>query len=492
MLSSPEIAVAMLAAGVAASVGLYWSGRQAGRKTETGAASQEPLSMLFDAGVLHHGTATALRRFALIPGAHLWDDLHETLAHRFPAFPDAPGDGEAGCITLHADDADDIQRVEISWRGPLCWVTCSDRAPSVAGGHDPAATASKLASETTPHPAWQTDRKGDVIWHNTAYQSLFQKVHGRLPDKGDRLFDPTSAEGGTRAALHPTQGDPIWFELISQDRDGWTMHHATSIDALVKAEDAQRSFVQTLAKTFAHLPIGLAVFDRDDQLFLFNPAMLELSALPVAFLTARPTMLSFFDQLRENRRMPEPKNYGAWRKEIMELVAAAADGRYRETWSLEDGRTYSVQGRPHPDGATVFLFEDISAEISLTRNFRSELEMTQHLLDKVEDAMAVFSPSGILTFCNRAYRDLWQQKPDAAFADVTIADCVAIWRQTATTDLGWQRLLTMPGRKGPREPLNGTVTLHSGLRLSCVCEPIASGGTLMRFRAVQEVATALA
>ena len=60
------------------------------------------------------------------------------------------------------------------------------------------------------------------------------------------------------------------------------------------------------------------------------------------------------------------------------MIAAATDGRYQETWSLENGQTYSIRGRPHPDGATAFLIEDITAEVTLTRNFRAELEQSQN------------------------------------------------------------------------------------------------------------------
>ena len=115
-------------------------------------------------------------------------------------------------------------------------------------------------------------------------------------------------------------------------------------------------------------------------------------------------MVSFFDQLRESRRMPEPKNYKNWRQEIAEVIAAATDGRYQETWSLENGKTYSIRGRPHPDGATAFLIEDITAEVTLTRNFRAELEQSQSLLDKLEDGFAVFSASGVFDYAR--YADL--------------------------------------------------------------------------------------
>jgi hypothetical protein len=87
---------------------------------------------------------------------------------------------------------------------------------------------------------------------------------------------------------------------------------------------------------------------------LFNPALIDLTALPADFLSARPNLLSFFDRLRDHRMMPEPKNYGSWRHQMADLVAAAADGRYQETWSLPSGAVYSVSGQPHPDGAVAF------------------------------------------------------------------------------------------------------------------------------------------
>jgi len=101
--------------------------------------------------------------------------------------------------------------------------------------------------------------------------------------------------------------------------------------------------------------------------------------------------------------MPEPKNYKTWRHRMADLISAAETGQFEETWSLETGQTYRVTGRPHPDGAIAFLLEDISTEVLLTRNFRAELEMGQSLVDTFDDALAVFSHAGVLTFSNKAY-----------------------------------------------------------------------------------------
>nr|WP_245216564.1 PAS-domain containing protein [Sagittula salina] len=244
---------------------------------------------------------------------------------------------------------------------------------------------------------------------------------------------------------------------------------------------AQRHFVQTLTKTFAHLPIGLAVFDKNRQLVLFNPALVDLTHLRVDFLAARPNLLSFFDTMRENRMMPEPKNYTNWRDQLYQVITAAREDRYAETWNLPSGLTYKITGRPHPDGAVAFLMEDISAEISLTRRFRSELELTQSVLDCLDDSVAVFSRLGVLIFSNAAYRERWKSDPDSAFAEVTIVDATRDWRDACELSSIWTEMrefvLTLRERASWEAPLR---TLQ-GEDLLCIVEPVAAGATMVRF-----------
>ena len=61
---------------------------------------------------------------------------------------------------------------------------------------------------------------------------------------------------------------------------------------------ALRRFVETLTETFAHIRIGLAIFDREQRLGLFNPAFAELMRLDPAWLAARPDLPSVLEQLR--------------------------------------------------------------------------------------------------------------------------------------------------------------------------------------------------
>ena len=78
---------------------------------------------------------------------------------------------------------------------------------------------------------------------------------------------------------------------------------------------------------------------------------------------------------------------------------------------LPSGKIFRVTGRPHPQGALAFLFEDISTAIMLERKYRSELELSQATLDRMSEAVAVFDASGMLVFVNSAFETLWGLDP---------------------------------------------------------------------------------
>lgn len=184
--------------------------------------------------------------------------------------------------------------------------------------------------------------------------------------------------------------------------------------------------------------------------------------------------------------MPEPKNYNSWRDQLSELVDAAASGQYQETWSLASGSVYSVSGRPHPDGAVAFLFEDITAEITLTRRFRSDLELWQTVFDNLDDAIAVFSETGGLIFSNAAYQELWNVTPENTFAQTTVLDSIRIWQTQCKASPVWGDIRDFVSMHENRAEWWAEVILNSDQNLICTVTPIQRGATIIRFSRTNE------
>jgi len=483
-----------VASAFAALVLMSMFGRKGGRKraAQPLAVEIEPTIFLFEERDLADATPPARALLnTLPPGPSDWDRLASFVSTRIPDFRATMAMlAETGRVDLVAPENPNF-RLGAEWVGALARLTLSDRASEGRGvvvdglslaAQDAEITALREVSDLLPVPVWRSAEDGTVSWANKAYLALIGAADFGWPVPV--LFDLPAdlAHTGASRRLRPGGDGPAhWFDCRSFASGQGTLNVALPADAIVRAEGTLREFVQTLSKTFADLSVGLAVFDRQRQLALFNPALIDLTSLGAEFLIGRPTLFAFLDRLREARIVPEPKDYTGWRQRMSALEKAAAAGHYEETWTLTTGQTYKVTGRPHPDGAVAFLFEDISAEISLTRRFRSEIEMGQAVVDALDDAVAVFSAQGDLVMSNTAYVGLWGVDPGASLGTMPAIEATRHWASASQPSPVWGDLRDFIGGGAERAEWDGEVTLLDGRALTCRVFPLAGGATLVRF-----------
>ncbi|MGC9370698.1 MAG: PAS-domain containing protein [Paracoccaceae bacterium] len=453
---------------------------------------------LFDGETLLDATPRARRFLVNGPeGLADWPRLAALLSQRFPGFPQAmarlPETGQAvledrqGRPGLRARLSNGVTRITLL--RPDTRETGPIDGPSLTALEEELGILRRVVTHI-PTLAWAQDDEGTVTWANRAYLAL---VEQRLPDGAEltwplpRLFETDPLTAGVaemaphRVVLETPGHAPQWFDCTAVARPGGPLFFAHCATATVRAESALQNFRQTLTKTFADLPIGLAIFNRARELVMFNPALTDLCALEPQFLIARPSLTAFLDKLRDKQMMPEPKDYKSWRQRMTALEQEAANGAYQETWTLPTGQTYRVSGRPHPDGAVAFLFEDISAEISLTRRFRSELELGQAVIDGLDEAIAVFSPAGVLTLSNAAYARLWGVDPSVTLCEIGIGEASEHWQAACKPSPVWARARHFVCRFGERTAARHEVTMKDDTRLICRLQPLSGGATLIGF-----------
>lgn len=453
---------------------------------------------LFDGDTLVDASPGARRLLSMIGGdATPWQRLIAFLSPRFP-------DMEARLATLPSsgnlslaptDPAAVSFSLQADWRGGLTRVRLTDRSSTTTAAEYDSLALRALEDEvsnlrsvvaSTPALMWQENPAGEVMWANRAYLTA---LLGNARDDLSliwplpRLFQdlPAPKDGVSREQID-LRGKPHWFDVTRIGTATATYFFATSADAAVQAEHALRDFMQTLTKTFAHLSIGLAIFDKQRRLALFNPALLDLTTLGPEFLSARPLLFDFLDALRERRMIPEPKNYKDWRKEMTALEKAAASGQFEEVWPLPNGQTYRVIGRPHPDGAMALIFEDISTETTQARRFRAEVELGQAVIDAMEEAVVVFSPAGTLMLSNTAYGDLWGNDLSDRVVGPTLASQSTVWRTASAPSGFWAQVEDFVAAFGPREMLEDQIRMLDGRLLDAQCRRLAGGATMLGFR----------
>ena len=421
-----------------------------------------------------------------------WDRLLAYLAPHFIALEDRISHisgsemvemkgGEKSSLRLRIEGIDGMLRVsvaDLSLEGQAIWI---DGLSQGAQEKELADLRETLAC--APLLIWRVDTTGTIVWANQAYIACITEQvpikDGSLTWPIPKLFPeiPVEARSGdcARARLHYPQGSfGQWYEWHCHASPAGTLFYALRADAIVKAERELHEFVQTLTKTFANLSIGLAIFNRQRQLAMFNPALIDLTSLDFEFLSSKPSLFDFFDRLRECRIIPEPKNYHGWRDQAAALELAAASGQFEEVWNLETGRTYKVTGQPHPDGALAFQIEDISAETTLSRHFHSEVELGQEVINAIGNAFSVFSPAGELILSNTAYSALWGLDPGATLGVITISDSIRQWQSACMPTPFWDALRDFVVSIDERSDWRAEIQLRDGRALTC--EAIALSG----------------
>ncbi len=481
----------------------YLFGRRQVRHTVPPQAAESETVILFENGVLADATPTA-RLF--LTSRQMGDaDQNSLIAELSRHFPDLAerfrsmrrATGQSSILCLSGTDTRNQITVEASHglvrltlSGPL--TGDGDSASHLIASLESELDILRSIAEDAPQLIWKQDADGRLTWANSAYLRLADQITPATD--GDPLWPvdpifkniaPVPSEGRTIARrapiLLPGMTEPMWFEVTSVRRGRDTVHFAADANNLIQAESGRHKFIQTLTKTFAHLTIGLAIFDRERRLSLFNPALLDLTGLPVTFLSARPLVNSVLDRLHDMNMLPEPRNYANWRDQVAALEAAAVRGTYCENWYLPSGRTYRVTGRPHPDGAIAFLFEDISDEILLTRQFRSELETAQATLDSLDEAIAVFSPAGTLVMSNAGYARIAGLAKEA-LSDISITDEIRRWRGRSGPTPIWDRILRSMESVSDRKPWQDLFRLDDGRPMNCRVTPLQGGNTLIGLR----------
>lgn len=462
---------------------------------------QDATIFLFDGQDLVDATPSAYR---LISGSSFtdkpWFAFLERLAPRFDGLEEKLAEvAIAGSVALTGLPRDGAQPVALraESRGGLLKVALVNPGREAVSHFGDLLTVHALdselhelrdASNAAPFPIWRIMANGEITWANAAYMGRLSKV----PPTGDRqawplpaLFDLSPAKGDSKAKplRRPEPQGKGWFDITTHPVNDGLLCYALPADASVLAEGALQDFKQTLANTFAELSTGLAVFDHNRKLQLFNPALAKLIEMPVELLLKRPALFSLLDGMRDRNMLPEPKDYKSWRHQMVDLEATSLRGEYKETWHLPNGKAFRVVGRPYPNGALALMVDDITDQVTRDRLVRVELDLALAIVGQMEDAVIAFSAVGKPLLANASYGNLWGHDPMLIAVKTGAIGVLEEWRKLAAPSLVWSEIEAALGG-GPMGTAVQMVPLLDGRLLQVRNTPLPDGGICLAFRPV--------
>ncbi len=283
--------------------------------------------------------------------------------------------------------------------------------------------------EAAPMPMWFRGPDGTLRLANTAYvRAVGADSADAVVAAGTELIESvdglTAAQiAGQAAALQM----PI-ERMVSATIDG--QRRALRVSDLPLGEDGVAGYavdvedMEQLARDFRafrdaqrsmldQLSAGVAQFDAKRQLTFANQPFQRIFALGPAAMLDPPPFERLLDIAREAGRVPEARDFPAWRRERAGWFMSGE--AQEEAWMLADGTHLRIVAQPLPDGGLLLIAEDRTEQLRLSATRDTLLRTRTATFDSLFESLAVFAPDGRMQLWNRRFAADWGL--DDAFLD---------------------------------------------------------------------------
>jgi len=342
-----------------------------------------------------------------------------------------------------------------------------------------------------PLPLWRRDGEGKLTWVNAAYvaavgahspeEVIEQGIEidprnaalaRRLTEEGVPLRERLNTElGGKRRAL-----DIIALPL-PEGSGGLALDKTEAVEFASALENQQAASDRILD----NLTTAVAIFGADKSLRYANPAFAKLWDLEPKWLAGHPSHSELLERLRETRRLPEQRNFRAWKEDQLKLYDNVSD-RTDATWHLPDGRILRFACRSYPLGGLIFLFEDRSEKAALESQYNTLIEVQRKTLDNLDEGIAVFGTDGRLELHNESFEKLWALKPDQLAGRPHVNDVITMCKDLFDEEDDWRAIRSrVTGAEDARTAILRRIERMNGTTLQFAVQPLRSGQTLVTF-----------
>ena len=230
----------------------------------------------------------------------------------------------------------------------------------------------------------------------------------------------------------------------------------------------------------------MAVFGRDQKLAFYNRAFAALWGVPESWLDTHPSDTEVLDRLRELRKLPEQRDYQAWKRQRLSLYDDPSEYLPEELWHLPGGQTLRVVAQPHPFGGLTFLYEDVTEKLTLESSYNTLIKVQSATLNTLKEGVAVFGPDGRMKLHNAAFTRIWSLDEKDLDGEPHIRNVAAVCAANFGDDAVWEKLIGAITSGAERRRDWGDIERRDRSILSLALSPLPDGATLMTFADVTD------
>ncbi len=275
--------------------------------------------------------------------------------------------------------------------------------------------------EAAPMPMWFRGPDGALRLVNTAYvQAVGGESADAVVEDGIELVESvdglTAAQVAGQAAAKQLPIERMVSATIAGQRRALRVSdlplgtegvagYAVDVEDMEEIARAFRAFRDTQRSMLDQLSAGVAQFDVKRQLTFANQPFQRIFAMGPAVMLDPPPFDRLLDLARDTGRVPEARDYPAWRREKAAWFMASE--AQEEAWALSDGTHLRIVAQPMPDGGLLVIAEDRTEQLRLSATRDTLLRTRTATFDSLFESIAIFAPDGRMQLWNRRFAADW-------------------------------------------------------------------------------------
>ena len=173
-----------------------------------------------------------------------------------------------------------------------------------------------------------------------------------------------------------------------------------------------------------HLPVGIAVFDREFRLIAINRLLIDMLDFPLTMFEGRlPTLedLTLFNAMRGDYGAGDPHQQTF---ERMELARQRLAHRFKRV--RPNGRVLEITGAPLPNGGFISIYTDITEQQHIEAALREQALYLKSVMDHLPQGISVFDAQLRLKCWNDTFLDVLNLPPEIAYPDVPFESLIMV------------------------------------------------------------------
>lgn len=159
------------------------------------------------------------------------------------------------------------------------------------------------------------------------------------------------------------------------------------------------------------LSMAVALFNSQAELIFYNKTLVDLWKLPEHFLSDKPSIIEFFEVIREKGVMPEKNNFREFCNSINNIALSEKNHYKKETMLLPNG-VYLQETLQKEDGYLSITWEDISETSDMVRNLSNYKNLYNRLIEKNPKPLSVIASNGIIESYNSKFLEVFNISAD--------------------------------------------------------------------------------